>query len=69
MFESDAQHFTTALWIEPQDYRNVFNTNAHYLVNFDKSRKSLLAKAGCWHGNRNKNHLLAEMLVFRNDES
>jgi len=34
----------------------------------DKSRKSLLANVGCLHAIKNVNHLLGEILVFRNAE-
>jgi len=36
---------------------------------FDNSRKSLLAKVGCWHTIKNVNRLLGEHLVFTNDET
>jgi len=38
------------------------------LFYFDKSRKSSLAKEGCWHAIENVNSLLGEISVFRNAE-
>jgi len=35
---------------------------------FNKIRKSLLAKVGCWHAIKNVNRLLGEISVFRNAE-
>jgi len=35
---------------------------------FDKSRKSLLAKVGCWHAIKNVNRLWGEISVFMHAE-
>jgi len=35
---------------------------------FDKGRKSLLAKVGCWHATKNVNRLWGEISVFSNAE-